>query len=59
MEAKTSDISVIHPHAAYAAFIHGVISKWNAFQVYVIYLLLPEEIICTRFLPNLSASDVE
>ena len=24
-----SDISITHPHAAYAGFIHGFIGKWN------------------------------
>ena len=24
-----ADISVTQPHAAYAAFTHGVISRWN------------------------------
>ena len=24
-----SDISITHPHAAYAAFTHGFIGKWN------------------------------
>jgi len=24
-----SDISVTQPHAAYVAFVHGFISKWN------------------------------
>ena len=78
MEAKTSDISITHPHAAYVALIHDVISslaKLSPFMVCCTHswcyqqmecipsvcdLLLPlEEIICTRFLPNLSASDVD
>ena len=24
-----SDIPVTHPHTAYAAFVYGVVSKWN------------------------------
>ena len=53
-----SDISITHPHAAYAAFTHGFIGKWN-------YLMrcIPniqtffgplETIIQTRLLPNLT-----
>ena len=62
-----SDISVTQPHAAYAAFVHGVISKWN-YLVRCIpdtcdFLLPLEEIIRTKFLPNLtgqsSFSDAE
>ena len=53
-----SDISVTQPHAAYAAFIHGVVSKWN-YLVRCIpnlcdFLLPLEEIIRTKFLPNLT-----
>ena len=29
-----SDIAKIHPHAAYAAFVHGVCSKWTYFFAY-------------------------
>ena len=62
-----SDISVTHPHAAYAAFVHGVVNKWN-YLVRCIpdtcnFLLPLEEIIRTKFLPNLtgqsSFSDAE
>ena len=62
-----SDISVTQPNAAYAAFVHGVVSKWN-YLVRCIpnlcdFLLPLEEIICTKFLPNLtgqcSFSDME
>jgi len=62
-----SDISVTQPHAAYAAFAHGFISKWNYLVRCIPNMcdsLLPlEEIICTKFLPNLTGqsffSDVE
>ena len=65
--ALLSDISVTQPHAAYAAFVHGVVSKWNYLVRCIPDLcdsLLPlEEIICTKFLPNLtgqcSFSDLE
>ena len=65
--ALLSDISVTQPHAAYAAFVHGVVSKWNYLVRCIPDLcdsLLPlEEIICTKFLPNLtgqcSFSDME
>ena len=65
--ALLSDISVTQPHAAYAAFVHGVVSKWN----YLVrclpnlcdFLLPLEEIIRIKFLPNLtgqcSFSDME
>ena len=53
-----SDFSVTQPHAAYAAFVHGVVSRWN----YLIrcipnvceFLLPLEEIIRTKFLPSLT-----
>ena len=65
--ALLSDISVTQPHAAYAAFVHGVVSKWNYLVRCIPDLcdsLLPlEEIICTKILPNLtgqcSFSDLE
>ena len=62
-----SDISVTQPHAAYAAFVHGVISRWN-YLVRCIpnlcdFLLPLKETIRIKFLPNLtgqcSFSDVE
>ena len=33
-----SDVSVSQPHVAYAAFVHGVISKWNYLSVEVAHL---------------------
>ena len=56
-----SDISVTQPHAAYAAFVHGIISKWN-YLVRCIpdicgFLLSLEEIIRTKFLPSLTGQN--
>ena len=62
-----SDVSVTQPHAAYAAFTHGIIGRWD----YLIRcipdisdLLCPlEEVIHTKLLPNLTGqcafNDVE
>ena len=55
-----SDFSVTQPHAAYAAFVHGVVSRWNYLITCipnVCEFLLPfklEEIIRTKFLPSLT-----
>ena len=61
-----SDISITHPHAAYAAFTHGFIGKWNYLMRCIpniqTFLAPLETIIQTRFLLNLmgqpSFSDV-
>ena len=64
---QLSDISVTHPQAAYVAFTHGFIGKWN-FLMRCIPNIQPflsplEETIRCRFLPNLtgqpSFSDTE
>lgn len=51
-----SDISITHRHAAYAAFTHGFIGKWNYLMRCIPNIqtcLAPlETIIQTRFLPN-------
>ena len=57
-----SDISITQPHAAYSAFLY--VNKWNYFIRCIPEFLLPlEEIICGKFLPNLtgqsSFNDVE
>ena len=62
-----SDISITHPHAAYSAFTHGFIGKWNYLMRCIpniqTFLAPLETIIQTRFLPNLtgqpSFSDAE
>ena len=53
-----SDFSVTQPHAAYAAFVHGVVSKWNYLarcvpDIQDLFLPL-EEVIQTKFLPSLT-----
>ena len=62
-----SDISITHPHAAYSAFTHGFIGKWNYLMRCIpniqTFLAPLETIIQTRFLSNLtgqpSFSDAE
>ena len=53
-----SDISITHPHAAYAAFTHGFIGKWNYLMRCIpnirTFLAPLETIIQIRFLPNLT-----
>ena len=62
-----SDISITHPHAAYAAFTHGLVGRWNYLMRCIpniqTFLAPLETTIQTRFLPNLtgqpSFSDVD
>ena len=63
---QLSDIAKVHPHAAYAAFVHGVCSKWTYFVrtiPQISTLLGPlEDAISVKFLPALtgkSFSDIE
>ena len=54
-----ADISIIHPHAAYADhFVHGFIGKWNYLMRCIPntedFLAPLEAIIRTKFLPNLT-----
>ena len=63
---QLSDIAKVHPHAAYAAFEHGLFSKWTYFVhtvPQISTLLGPlEDAISVKFLPTLtgrSFSDVE
>ena len=61
-----SDIAKVHPHAAYAAFVHGMCSKWTYFvrTIPLISALFGslEDVISLKFLPALtgrSISDAE
>ena len=51
------DISITHPHAACAGFVHGFIGKWNFLMRCIPntedFLAPLEVIIRTKFLPNL------
>ena len=53
-----ADISITHPHAAYAGFVHGFIGKWNFLMRCIPntedFLVPLEAIIRTKFLPNLT-----
>ena len=53
-----SDISVTHPHAAYAAFTHGFIGKWNYLMRCIPniedFVAPLETIVRKHFLPNLT-----
>ena len=53
-----SDISITHPHAAYAAFTHGLVDRWNYLMRCIpniqTFLAPLETIIQTRFLSNFS-----
>ena len=53
--SRLSEIARIHPHAAYAAFIHGLCNKWTYFLrtiPRVLELLKPlEEAIALKFIP--------
>ena len=49
------NIAKMHPHAAYAAFVHGFCSKWTYFLQTISNLLLPlEERLSHSFIPVLT-----
>ena len=62
---QLSDIAKVHPHATYAAFVHGVCSKWTYFVCTILListLLGPlEDAISVKFLPltGRSFSDIQ
>jgi hypothetical protein len=57
---RLSSIAQTQPHAAYAAFTHGLMSKWNYLMRAVHNigdLLTPLEVIRLKFLPSLTGQN--
>lgn len=54
---RLTSIAYLQPHAAYAAFTHGLDSRWTYLSLHLTYLTSLEEAIRQRFLVCLTGQN--